>query len=154
MDMLVFLEGLSPWWWVAFAVALGAVEMLTFTYFLIWLSLAALGTAGVLAIAPSLSGGGQIAAFAVFAVIFTLAGRWWQMNRKIVPGLAPGLNRRSERVIGRTGKAISNFENDEGTIVVDGVRWNARLVSGTAPAGQTLTVVDADNMTLLCEPVA
>jgi len=154
MDMLVFLEGLSPWWWVAFAVALGAVEMLTFTYFLIWLSMAAIGTAVALGVSPSLSGGAQTGIFAALSVIFSIAGRWWQLNRKAAPGIVPGLNRRSERVIGRSGKAIDNFENSEGTIIVDGVRWQARLISGSVAAGQAVTVIDADGMTLLCEPIA
>ncbi len=147
----MFLNGISPWWWVAFAVALGAVEMLTFTFFLIWLSLAAFGTALVLAFAPALSGVAQLGVFAVLAVVTTIAGRVWQMNRKAVRRDIPGLNRRSEQVIGRTAKALAAFEDDEGTVIVDGIRWRARLVNGTAQAGQTVTIIDADGMLLICE---
>ena len=47
VDLFAFLDGASPWWWVAFAAALGAVEMLTFTYFVLWLALDPLGNNGL-----------------------------------------------------------------------------------------------------------
>jgi membrane protein implicated in regulation of membrane protease activity len=153
MDLFASLQDISPWWWVAFAVALGAVEMLTFTYFLIWLSLAAFGVAAAMTVAPGMSGGAQLGIFAALSVVLTIVGRIWQMNRKAVESDLPGLNRRSEKVIGRTGKALADFENGEGTVVVDGIRWRARLATGSARAGQVLSVIDADGMTLICEPV-
>ncbi|MEM7544441.1 MAG: NfeD family protein [Pseudomonadota bacterium] len=153
MDFLGFLDGISAWWWIAFAVALGAVEMLTFTYFLLWLSLAAFGVGLTVAVMPGMSGMAQLSTFAVLSVALTVAGRWWMSQRKATPSDVPGLNRRSERVIGRTGKALVEFENLEGIIIVDGVRWKARLTSGTAVADQALSVIDADGMMLICEPI-
>ncbi|MEL7463652.1 MAG: NfeD family protein [Pseudomonadota bacterium] len=154
MDVFAFLDGASPWWWVAFAIAIGAVEMLTFTYFMIWPALAAFGTAIVMWIFPGMSGTAQIATFAALSVIITLVGRYWIKSRRATPSDAPGLNRRSEQVIGRVGKALSDFENSEGVVVIDGVRWRARLAGEAAAKDQTLSIIDADGMTLICEPIS
>ena len=43
----------SPWWWVALAILLGAIEMLTPTTVLVWSALAALVTALALWLAPA-----------------------------------------------------------------------------------------------------
>ena len=153
VDFFSALDGASPWWWIAAAIAIGAVEMLTFTYFLIWLALAAFGTALAMWIAPGLTGTGQLAVFAALAVITTVAGRYWLAKRKATPSDAPGLNRRSEQVIGRVGKALAEFENHEGVVVIDGVRWRARLTGESAVKDQSLSVIDADGMTLICEAI-
>lgn len=153
MDAFAFLDGASPWWWVALAIAIGAVEMLTFTYFMIWPALAAFGTAVVMWMVPGMSGTAQIATFAGLSVLITVAGRFWLKSRSATPSDAPGLNRRSEQVIGRTGKALDDFENSEGVVVIDGVRWRARLAGETAAKDQALSVIDADGMTLICEAI-
>lgn len=151
-DFFAFLDGASPWWWVAFAVAIGAIEMLTFSYFLIWIAAAALATGAVLWAAPGLSGADQLLIFAIIALTVTAGGRFWLAKTRATPSDAPSLNRRSEQVIGRTGKAMRDFEQGEGTVEIDGVRWRAKLVGGDAPAGAPLTVIDADGMQLICEP--
>lgn len=151
MSLLGFLDGISPWWWIAFAVALGAVEMLTFTFYLLWLSLAAVGTGIILALAPDMAGTTQLGIFAVLSLVTVVAGRWWQTKRQMTPSDSPGLNRRSEQVIGRTGKALEDFDLLEGIVVIDGVRWKARLTTGTARADHPLSIIDADGMILICE---
>lgn len=152
-DLFAFLAEASPWWWVALAIAIGAIEMVTFTYFLIWLALAAFGTGVGLWLFPGMSGVAQLTLFAVLAVAFTVAGRYWLAHRRATPSDAPGLNRRSERVIGRTGKALDNFDGAEGAVLIDGVRWRARLTNGPALKDQKVSVIDADGMTLICEAI-
>lgn len=153
-DLFAFLDGASPWWWVALAVGLGAVEMLTFTYFMLWLSLAALAVAGILLVSPDMSGLSQVGAFAALSVLFTVAG-WLSLRRFGAKGAAGhALNRRSEQVVGRTGAALDDFRNGEGVVVVDDVRWSARLVSGEARKGAALRITGVDGMRLICEPPA
>ena len=152
-DIFAFLAEASPWWWVALAIAIGAVEMLTFTYFLIWLALAAAATGLSLWIAPGLSGTTQLTLFAAYSAAFTIAGRYWLAHRRATSSQAPGLNRRSESVIGRVGKALGDFDNNEGVLVIDGVRWRARSTNANAAKDQSLTVIDADGMTLICEVI-
>lgn len=150
-DIFSFLDNASPWWWVALAIAIGAVEMLTFTYFLIWLALAAL-TVGLVMVAAPLGGQEQLIAFAVISILFTVAGRYALRKHRETPSETPGLNRRAEQLIGRTGKALNDFENDEGLVVIDDVRWRARLAIGSADKGASLVVIDAEGMQLICEP--
>lgn len=150
-DLFSALDGASPWWWIALAIAIGAVEMLTFTYFLIWIALAAL-TVGLTMAAAPLGGQEQVVAFAVLSILYTVVGRFIVKRMRQTPSETPGLNRRSEQLIGRKGKALSDFENDEGLVVIDDVRWRARLAIGSVRKGESLVVIDAEGMQLICEP--
>ena len=79
MQILEFLNGISPWYWVAFALALGALEMATFSFFLIWPALASLIVAILLAASPELSPAVQVSVFAIGAIFLTFAGRFMVM---------------------------------------------------------------------------
>ena len=74
--MLDFLFGINPLWWLAFALVLGAIEMLTPTTLLIWPALSSLVVAGVLVLYPYLGGEEQLGLFAVLALVLTFVGRW------------------------------------------------------------------------------
>lgn len=150
-DFFSVLDGASAWWWIALAIALGAVEILTFTYFLIWIALAAM-TVGLAMVAFPLGGQEQVVAFAVLSILYTFSGRFVLSKGRQTPSDTPGLNRRSEQLIGRKGKALSDFENDEGLVVIDDVRWRARLAIGQIQKGDSLVVIDAEGMQLICEP--
>lgn len=149
--LFLFLDGVSPWIWIALGVAIGVAEMLTLSYFLIGPSLAAFAIGALLFIAPGTGGDIQVAVFAVLSVVFTLGGRSWLLRRRPEGG-TPGLNRRSELMIGRRGRALADFERGEGIIVIDDVRWNARLGTGEALANAGLQVTGADGLVLICEP--
>lgn len=144
-----WLESLSPWWWVAFALALGAIEMATMSFFLIWPGLAALAMAGLLALFPGMPGEVQVAAFATLSVALTFGGRAWM--RRYGDGGAPpsGLNDRSRQMIGRRGTVI-RISQGEATVQVDGVHWRARLAGGAASSepGAGIEVTGVDGMTL------
>lgn len=149
-DPFQILNGISPWWWVAFAFALGAVEVLTFSFFLLWPGFAALAVAILLWMFPGMSGTGQLLWFALLSIAFTAAGRYVVMTRK--PGSdRPNLNQRSAALIGRNAVVVDGFAaGGLGNVTVDGVVWRGRLSEGDArPApGDLLDVVDADGMTL------
>lgn len=153
-DLLAWLDGASAWWWIAFAVALGAAEMATFTYVLLWLALAALGPGLALFVAPGLSGMAQLTIFAGLSMTFLVGGRLWFKRHPPAPAEGPALNRRAEQLVGRNARAFAAFENGEGVVLVDDVRWRARLEAGAAEVGadQSLTVVGAEGMTLICAP--
>ncbi len=150
MDMPFFnmLEGLSPWWWVAFGIALGAIEMATMSFFLIWPGLAALLMAVILIFAPGMPGEVQIAIYATLSVILTFAGRW--LMHRYGDGGAPEttINQRSGQLVGRRGK-ILRYDGGEGLVEIDGVRWRARGATDLAlTEGADVRVVAADGMTL------
>ena len=154
MDMFGFLAGASPWWWVALALALGVIEVLCFSFFLIWPGLAALAVGLVLWIFPELSGTAQLLGFAVLSAVFTLAGRWLVLNR---PGAtaAPELNNRAAQMIGRSAVIVDGFlEGGMGNVEIDGIRWRARMPQGSGqPApGNVLNVAGAEGMVLILSP--
>lgn len=151
MPFLDILEGISPWWWVAAAFVLGAVEIATGTYVLIWICLAALQMAVLVWIAPGLSGELQLTVFAALAVAITFAGRW------IIRVYGDGgqehatLNNRGSHLVGRTGRVLSG-DGDTGAVEVDGTRWRARWIAPQeASPGTRIRVTAVQGMELLVE---
>ncbi|MEM8753316.1 MAG: NfeD family protein [Pseudomonadota bacterium] len=153
-DLLAWLDGASAWWWIAFAVGLGAVEMATGTYFLLWIASAAAGTGVALLFVSDMSGAAQLVVFAVLSIVFVAAGMVWRAKRPAPMNEGPPLNARARLAIGRSGTAVAAFVGGEGAVMVDGVRWRARLADAAEPAPeaeQPLKVVDVDGSTLICE---
>jgi membrane protein implicated in regulation of membrane protease activity len=142
----------SPWWWVALAILLGAVEMLTPTTVLVWSAAAAVVTALVLWLAP-IGLAAQVALFAVLSIAFTFLGRAL-VPRRLQPEDGSTLNRRADRVLGREAVVVA-FDHSEGQVTVDGVPWPARLEPGsTVPeAGDRVLVTGADGIVVRVRPL-
>lgn len=154
IDLFAFLDGASPWWWVALALALGAIEIVTFTYFMLWLGLAAFTVAIGLMMFPDMPGTSQLMAFALLAILYTAIG-WFYVHRRQTDDIHPSLNRRADAVVGRQGIVIGEFSAGMGTIEIDGIRWRAMVSAGGASpeAGATVRVAAAQGMTVVVEPV-
>lgn len=151
MDIMQVLDGISPWWWVAFALALGAIEMATMSFFLIWPALAALCVGLLLAVAPDMSGTSQIVVFAGLGIVFTFLGRYLMGRYGDGADTLPGLNSRAEQLIGRHGTVLE-FADSEGAIEVEGVRWRALWPAGqTAKTGERVRITGARGMELEVE---
>jgi inner membrane protein len=142
----------SPWWWVALAILLGAIEMLTPTTVLVWSAAAALVTALVLWLAP-LGLAAQVALFAVLSIVFTFAGRA-MLPRRLQPEDGSTLNRRADQVLGREAVVVG-FDHGDGQVTVDGVPWPARLEPGSAvpQAGDRVLVTGADGIVVRVRPL-
>ena len=93
MSALSFLDGLSGWWWLALALGLIVFEMMSFTYFLIWIGAAAAVTGVALLAVPTLGGATQLTIFALLGLIFTVAGRAatkrWPCSTRVSRGSRP-----------------------------------------------------------------
>ncbi len=156
-DLFAFLDGASPWWWIALAFGLGAVEIVTFTYFMLWLGLAAFTVGVGLAMFPAMPGTSQLLSFALLSILYTVIGWVYVMRRKTKDAL-PGLNRRAAAVVGRQAVVTQAFSAGVGWVEIDGVRWRARLANsdggGAEPpqAGATMSISSADGMTLIVAP--
>ncbi len=156
-DLFAFLDGASPWWWIALAFGLGAIEVVTFTYFMLWLGLAAFTVGIGLAMFPAMPGTSQLLSFALLSILYIVIGWVYVMRRKPKDG-DPSLNRRSAAMVGRQAVVTGAFSAGVGWVEVDGVRWRARLAdpdgSGAAPpeTGATMSIADADGMTLIVAP--
>jgi len=146
------LNGISPWWWVVLALALGAVEMATMSFFLIWPGLAALAMAGILLLAPNMSGTLQIGLFAVLAVLFTFAGRYLFARFGDGGGdAADGLNNRATYLVGRYA-VVLEFDNGSGAVEIDGIRWRAQWAQGsTSLKDSKVLITKADPQLLYVE---
>jgi len=145
--MLAALEGMSPWWWVAFAILLGAVEMLTPTTVMVWSAAAALITAFALWLLPGLGGAEQIALFAVLSIVLTFVGRSFFLRNLQRGEGGSTLNRRADQIVGREAVVVA-FDHAEGQVTVDGVPWPARLEAGqpVPAAGDRVRVARADGI--------
>jgi len=156
-DIFGFLDGASPWWWVALALALGAIEVVTLTYVMLWLGLAALSTGVLSFLLPGMPGHSQVLAFAMLSLFYTVAG-WYLVKRLHARGIDEDgpLNRRSAAVVGRQGKVTEPFRADVGWIEIDGVRWRARLADGAAApkSGAFVKVLSSEGMTVVVGPAA
>lgn len=146
--MLEFLNGISPLWWVAFALALGAGELLTGSTFLLWPAIAAAATAAALFAWPGLGGETQLGLFAVCTVAATVLGRF-ALSKGGKRDRAADLNNRAELMIGRSAEVLA-FANSRGQVEIDGVRWTARWPDGKASGpGDTVKIEGADGATLI-----
>ena len=142
-----FLEGLSPWWWVAGGIALGVIEMATMSFFLIWPGLAALVMAVLVYFAPGLSGEVQVALFAIIAVVLTFLGRG--LIARYGDGGAPEttINSRADQLIGRHGLVLG-VTGPDARVEVDGIPWPAIVESDDILPGTTVEITDAIGTTL------
>ncbi len=153
---MAFLQGISPWWWVALAILLAAAEMLTVSTVLIWSALAAMLTALCLWIFPDLGGPAQIAIFALGSIALVFPGRRLAERLGARGGRAdnPQLNRRADRLVGREAVVVT-FEFHEGQVSIDGVPWPARLDGSarTPVPGDRVRVTAADGIVVWVRPI-
>ncbi len=150
--MFDFLEGISPLWWIAFGFALGGIELIAPSYFLVWPVLAALALGGWLAFSPELSGDVQIGIFAAVSVILSIVGRWAMARIDRRNKDASVLNDRSAQMIGRRATVIE-FRGAEGRIEIDGTPWKARKAeSFDASSGDHVRVSGKKGTILLVGP--
>ncbi|MEM8793790.1 MAG: NfeD family protein [Pseudomonadota bacterium] len=152
MDLFAVLDGASPWWWVAAALAIGALELITFSYFMLWIALAAASVGAILWIVPDYSGTAQIATFSVLLLIYTVAG-WQFIGRREQGPEASTLNNRASAMVGRQAIAAEIFRGNTGAVEIDGVRWRGRLgePGEDVQPGAEFTVIGTEGMTLLLE---
>jgi len=142
------IEGVSAWWWVALGIALGAIEMLTMSFFLIWPGLAAIVIAALIGLFPSMPGEIRVAGFAAIAVALTFLGRSYLRKYGDGGGAETKINSRAGQLVGRRGKVLS-WSGGEGAIEIDGIRWRASWEGDqVSEEGKSVEVVSADGMLL------
>lgn len=148
MEILGFLNGISPWYWVAFAFALGALEMATMSFFLIWPALAGLCVAALLAASPTMSPEMQLLVFAALSVVLTIIGR--NLLNKYGDGGEEHatLNKRGAMLVGRTANVLE-YASGQGVIEVEGMLWRAHWPEGqTSDIGARVRITRANGMNL------
>ena len=130
--------------WIVAGLVLGAAEMVAPGVFLLWIGLAACGT-GALTFAFGLDGHGQLAAFAVLAVVLVGLAAWRLRGRR--PPL--DVNAPTAGLIGASCRALA-FHAGAGRVSLRDGTWPARVADASTPiAGEVLRVVGLDGTTLL-----
>lgn len=151
MNIFDFLTEISPWWWVAAALVLGALEMLTGTFVLIGPAVAAIFVAIALAVQPDMASIWQLLIFAVMSVVVTYVGRGVLQKYGDGGEGRASLNNRTKHLIGRTATVIEEGPSS-GAVEIEGMRWRAAWPDGSAlKAGDTVRVSGGDGMTLEVE---
>lgn len=147
MQTLADLAGtLGIWnWWVLAGVLLVA-ELLTGTFFFLWLGVAALAV-GIVALFWDMSWQLQVTLYAVLSLILLFASRMLLKRDKDEP--EPFLNRRAARHVGKVFMLDEPISGGRGRVRIDDTIW---LVSGPdAPEKTRIRVTGVDGATLKVE---
>lgn len=139
-------------WWLGFGILLLIVEMLSGTFFFLFLGVGALLVAALTWLA-NLGGLAQAVLFGLSALVAVAA--WWKLrpnpdDRVEQLAGAKDLNNRLARYVGREADLVEPVHNGEGRIRLDDTLWF--VMSGSElPAGTRVRVVGVEGMRLHVE---
>lgn len=140
-----------PWTaWFALALGLGAAEMFTLELTLLMLAGGALAGGIVALIAP-----GLVIVQVVVALVAAVALLGLLRPRVLERfGRGGGYRSSNDRLVGATARADTQIDADSGTLTIEGITWEARLVTeGTVAKGQRVEVHSVDGATLMVYPL-
>jgi membrane protein implicated in regulation of membrane protease activity len=141
--MLEFLLNPPFWAWIALAGILLTLEVMTGTFVLLWPAAGA-GLTGLATMAPlTPSGPAEWLLFAVLTVLLTLAARAMGFKRSTQLDDKRLFNDPSSRA-GQVAVALTEFQGGYGRVRLGDTDWSARLLEGTASAGDRLLVTGSD----------
>lgn len=150
--MEFLLNELTWWHWVALGLVLFGIEMMTGTFDLLMISIAAWLTALFAGLAPEGVAGwtGQMAVFGIAAVALVAGGRLF-LSRRGPPPEHPTLNKRMAGLVGQHGQATKDFVAGTGQVRIGDTVWGAEAVPGEPPvlAGDTVVVSATDGNTAI-----
>ncbi|TWD79835.1 membrane protein implicated in regulation of membrane protease activity [Kribbella amoyensis] len=135
--------------WLCIAAVLGAAELLTATFDLLMLAVAALAAAGVAAL--GLGAGLQFAAFLLTAAaMITLVRPVARRRLTQAPQLRSGV----AGLIGREAVVLSQVGREPGRVRIGGEEWTARSYDPdlSIPAGTLVDVFAIEGATALVHP--
>jgi len=140
---------LSPWSWLIAAAVLAGLEILSPGAFMIWLAGAAVVTA-LLAVVLPIGWQMQILVFVLLSVGTVI---WARKRFGRYPDRAneSSLNRRAERLVGRTVIVVEAFANGKGRVQVGDSPWAA--IGPDLVVGAAVRIVGVDGATLEVEAV-
>lgn len=141
-------------WWLAFGIFLIIVEMLSGTFFFLFLGVGALLVA-LLTWMLDLGGLGQGVLFGASALV--AAGAWYRLRPNPDDSIeqlagAKDLNKRLARFVGREADLVEPLRGGEGRIRLDDSYWT--VTGHDLPVGTSVRVVAIEGMKLRVEPAA
>lgn len=123
---------LNYYHWLILAAVLFGVEMMTGTFDLLMVSIAAAITAAFAAFAPEMAAEWEMQAlcFAIASATLVAFGRIFLSGRRNSTPEHPTLNKRMEGLIGKQGLATTDFDANGGQIRIGDTVWGARAADG------------------------
>lgn len=149
--MAAIFNHLTYWHWLGLGLILLILEVLMGSGgFLLWIGLAAVITAIVALIVPTLFWGIQLLIFALAGLVCVI-GWWSYLQRHPTRTDQPTLNRRGEQYVGRVFTLETAINNGRGTIRVDDSTW--RVTGNDLPVGTRVKVIATDGVILHVEKI-
>ena len=142
------LDDIDPGWlWMIGGVLLLIAEILAPGFFLVFIGAAAIA-AGLFTVLFDLGLAGQLALFALYAVVAVTIGRRVYAHQN-VDSSDPMLNDRAARLVGRTVTVVEAIDDHGGRVRVGDGEWSAR--GGPAEVGQRVRITGIDGNCLKVE---
>ena len=135
----------TAWHWLALALILFSIEMMTGTWDLLWISIAAAFTSAFAAFAPEGIAGweGQLVFFAIATVVLFIIGRTLFKNMRENVEEHPTLNKRMAGTLGQRGVVADDFSGGLGRVKLGDTMWSAQSVDGANLASGASVIVEA-----------
>ena len=152
----VFSE-LTFWHWLALGLILFGIEMMSGTFDLLMVAIAAWLTAGFAYFAPDAGTvwQGQMIVFGVASTALVVFGRTVLSGVRKSSPEHPTLNRRMQALVGERGLAVGDFVSGTGQIRVGDTVWRAEAIEGeTIHGGDTIIVDGAKRTTAMVRKAA
>ena len=145
----------TAWHWLALGLLLLTIEMMTGTWDLLWVSIAAGLTSAYAAIAPEGIAGwqGQLVFFAIAATALFIVGRtlFRQMRENVEEH--PTLNKRMAGTLGQRAVVAEDFSGGTGRVKLGETMWAAETMDGANLAsGASVIVEETEGNTLKVRP--
>lgn len=144
--MIELLDSINHWHWLAFGLALLALELLGTAGYFLWLGLSALIVGALLTFIP-MSWQLQWVSFAVFSLVTTWL--WWrkQFKKDKQGDTNRDLNQKHKQLIGQTLVLEEDFPTGKGRIKLGDTTWTAQS-SQDLKAGAIVEVQEVNGIVL------
>ncbi len=143
------MEHIAFWYWWILAGILLALELLSMTFYLLWIAIGAATTGIMKWLAPGISGEWQLVIFAVWSVLS--AYLWYRYNKnRPLSKTQQTLNRRGQQYIGQMFTLETAIINGQGKARVGDSPWLV-LCNENLSAGQKVKVVGEEGTALRVE---
>ncbi|MEO1554536.1 MAG: NfeD family protein [Pseudomonadota bacterium] len=141
----------TAWHWLALALLLFSLEMMTGTWDLLWVSIAAAFTSAFAAFAPSSIAGweGQLVFFAIASVVLFIVGRTVFKSMRENIEEHPTLNKRMAGTLGQHGVVAADFSGGLGRVKLGDTVWSAQSIDGANLANGAAVIVEATEGNML-----
>ncbi len=139
----LFVE-MTAWHWLAIGLILFGIEMMTGTFDLLMVAIAAWVTAAVAALFPVAAGWQtQAVVFAIAAVVLFTLGRTLLSRFRNPASDHPMLNNRMAGLVGERGAATEDFTAGKGQVKIGDTVWGAEAFNGELVRAGDAIIVDS-----------